>query len=201
MQFDRNGLEVLSRDECLALMQSVPVARMGLSMKALPVILPVNVAIEGDEIFVRTTAGSKVEAALQRAVVAVEADDYDPLGHSGWSVLVRGQTRFVDDRREIERLRRLWLTSWANLDADLWVAISADIVTGRRIRHDLGPRHNRATTLATAVAEDPGVTVAGWSDTVAAPAFGSGGLGRTPVAPHLDPGGSGDVTGRWPRLP
>lgn len=201
MQFDRNGLEVLGRDECLALMQSVPVARIGLSMKALPVILPVNVAIEGDEIFVRTASGSKVEAALQHAVVAVEADDYDPLGHSGWSVLVRGQTRFVDDAWEIDRLRQLWLTPWANADADLWVAISADIVTGRRIHHGLVPGRGRAATLATAVAEDPGVTAAGWGEADTLAPFGSGAFGREPVAPGLDPGGLGNTDDPWPRRP
>jgi len=161
MRLDHNGLEMLGRTECLALLHTAPVARMGLSMKALPVILPVNVAVVGDEIFVRTSAGSKVEAALQRAVVAVEADDYDSFAHTGWSVLVRGQTRFVDDVREIDRLHQLWLRSWANPDADLWVAISADVVTGRRIRHDAGPRSGgRATTLASGFGEDPAAGVA-----------------------------------------
>lgn len=137
MQLDHNGLEVLGRAECLELLRSVPIARMGLSMKALPVILPVNIAVEGDNIFVRTDTGSKVEAALHHAVVAVEADHHDAFGHTGWSVLVQGQTRVVDDHREIDRLHDLHLVSWANANAALWVAITADIVTGRRIRHDV----------------------------------------------------------------
>ena len=33
---DRNGLEVLGRDECLALVGTVGVGRIGLSMRALP---------------------------------------------------------------------------------------------------------------------------------------------------------------------
>lgn len=140
MQLDHNGLEVLDRAECLELLRSVPIARMGLSMKALPVILPVNIAVEGDNIFVRTDTGSKVEAALHHAVVAVEADHHDAFGHTGWSVLVQGQTRLIEDPREIDRLHDLHLVSWANHEAALWVAISAEIVTGRRIRHDLAAR-------------------------------------------------------------
>ena len=36
------GLEVLSREECLSLMATVSVGRLGVSIDALPAILPVN---------------------------------------------------------------------------------------------------------------------------------------------------------------
>lgn len=133
MELDRNGLEVLSREQALALLASVPVARVGLSMNALPAVLPVNFVLDGDEIIIRTAEGSKLDAALGHAVVALEADEFDPIGHVGWSVLVRGTSRVLAMPGEIEHARSLSLRPWANEDSDRFVAISTDLVSGRRI--------------------------------------------------------------------
>ena len=39
---DRNGLEVLDRDECLRLLGTATLGRVGITFGALPVVLPVN---------------------------------------------------------------------------------------------------------------------------------------------------------------
>lgn len=134
MRLDDNGLEILERDECLELLASRPIARLGLSMQALPVVLPVNFVVSGDRIMIRTSAGSKLDAAMERAVVAVEVDDIDPIGHAGWSVLVRGTSWVVDDPEEIERASHLPVRPWANDGADRWIAVSIDMISGRRAR-------------------------------------------------------------------
>jgi nitroimidazol reductase NimA-like FMN-containing flavoprotein (pyridoxamine 5'-phosphate oxidase superfamily) len=64
-------LETLDRDECLRLLATVPVGRIGLSIGALPAILPVNFAMVGSSIVIRTVVGSKLDAATRHAVVAV----------------------------------------------------------------------------------------------------------------------------------
>ena len=135
MELDRNGLEVLDRRECLLHLASVPVARIGLSVQALPVILPVNFVIDGDEIVIRSPHGAKAEAALSGSVVAVEADDYDPFAHTGWSVLVQGRTRVVEDPDEIVRFGRLPVQAWGTRDSDRWIAVAIEVVTGRRVHH------------------------------------------------------------------
>lgn len=134
MELDHAGLEILSRDECLALLASVPIGRIGLSLSALPVVLPVNFAVCDDNVIIRTSEGSKFSAAITNAVVALEADHYDSLGHNGWSVLVQGSSRVVTDLAELERVRRLPLRPWANPDTDRFIAISTDVVSGRRVR-------------------------------------------------------------------
>jgi len=144
MELDSNGLEVLDRDECIRRLRTVPIARIGLSMQALPVILPVNFVVDGDEIVIRTNVGAKVEAALQGTVVALEVDEYDTIGHTGWSVLVRGRTRLVEDPAEIDRLHGLWVRAWGTPHTDRWMTIAMEIVTGRRIRHDLASRSTSA---------------------------------------------------------
>src|SRR5690606_40536769 len=64
--------------------------------------------------------------------------DYDSFGHTGWSVLVRGRSRFIDDPREVDRLSRLWLSAWGNPVTDRWIAIAMEHVSGRRIHHGMG---------------------------------------------------------------
>lgn len=135
MGFDRNGLEVLDRDECIRRLRSVPVARLGLSVEALPIVLPVNFVVDGDEIVVGTNGGTKADAALDGTVVALEVDEYDPVDHTGWSVLVRGRTRLIDDPDELARCRTLWVQAWGAPRTDRWIAIAIELVTGRRILH------------------------------------------------------------------
>jgi uncharacterized protein len=136
MELDRNGIEVLSRTESLSLLTTVPVGRIGLSMDALPVVLPVNYALDRDRerLVLRTAEGTKLRAALHGAVVAFEADHIDPFSHTGWSVLVRGSSSVLTDDDEIDQVRRLPLRPWANERTDYWVSVSLDLVTGRRVR-------------------------------------------------------------------
>lgn len=145
VEFDRNGLEVLERRECLALLGTVPVGRVGITSGAIPVVLPVNFALDGDQIIIRTVRGSKHDAAIYNTVVAFEADSFDPIDHTGWSVVVTGTSRELDSG-ELERAQHLPLRRWANGDGerDRFVAIACDMVTGRRVVHPLPPERARS---------------------------------------------------------
>lgn len=134
MELDRNGLEVLEREECLSLLGSVPVGRIGVTIDALPVILPVNYHVHLDEIIIRTAEGTKLMAAMRNAVVALEADHFDTVNHSGWSVLVRGSSRVIDGDEALELTERLPLRPWANAASDQFISITTDVVSGRRVR-------------------------------------------------------------------
>src|SRR5204862_2980903 len=94
---DRNGLEILDRAACVRLLGTVSLGRVGITVGALPTILPINFRIDGDRILFRSGVGTKLDAATRGAVVAFEADDFDPLYHSGWSVVVTGVAREVSD--------------------------------------------------------------------------------------------------------
>ncbi|MEY2404377.1 MAG: hypothetical protein QOD38_1928 [Acidimicrobiaceae bacterium] len=137
MEVDRNGLEVLGREECLRLLALATLGRVGFTSGALPAVLPVNFRLAGERILLRTSRGSTLDVALQNAVVAFEVDDFDPIDHSGWSVAVTGVAAEIDDaagdatysgERPQERLG-LWA-----LEGDATVvAISTEFVSGRRI--------------------------------------------------------------------
>lgn len=152
VEVDRNGLEVLSREACFDLLATVPVGRIGVSMDALPVVLPVNFVLDrpGERLLLRTSEGAKLRAALSQAVVAFEADYIDPMGHAGWSVLVQGSSSVLEDAADIEAASRVPLRPWANEGNDRWVSVSVDVVSGRRVRGWYEPfgDHHRVTTPA-----------------------------------------------------
>lgn len=139
MNLDSNGLEVLDRGECLALMGSVPIGRLVFTDRALPAIQPVNFVLDGDEVIVRTAKGSKLAAATRRAIVAFETDDFDIERQTGWSVTIVGQAAEITDPVRLRRVSGLPLEPWSPGSRDHFIGISAEQVTGRRIL----PRHSR----------------------------------------------------------
>jgi nitroimidazol reductase NimA-like FMN-containing flavoprotein (pyridoxamine 5'-phosphate oxidase superfamily) len=133
LPIDHAGMEVLSFDSCLSLLAAVPVGRVGFVANGEVVVLPVNFVIDGQAVVFRTASGSKLFGAEDKNVVAFEADNYDDITESGWSVLVNGRAEVVEDDAEIGRLSRLGLQPWPNaLDRPFWIRISPTSVTGRR---------------------------------------------------------------------
>ena len=71
--------------------------------------------------------------------MAFEVDDFDPISHTGWSVNLIGVARDLEavlrdltfDPTEIPR--------WAPTGDERVVAVTAEMVSGRRIRHDRSP--------------------------------------------------------------
>ena len=129
------GIWELNEDECLELLGTVAVGRVGVTIDALPAVLPVNFVLSGGSVVFRTIAGTKLDAATRGAVVAFEADEYatseDP---KGWSVLVRGVAREVTAPDELAAVRELPLESWAfDGSAEHVVRIEPTLVTGRRV--------------------------------------------------------------------
>jgi uncharacterized protein len=130
---DRNGLEVLDEDECLALLAQAHVGRVAVHSGALPAIFPVNYALTDHGIVFRTSQGSKLAAATQHAVVAFEIDEADSLYHSGWSVLAVGVASEISDPDALAEARALPLRAWGSTAADHFVRVEVDRMTGRRI--------------------------------------------------------------------
>lgn len=127
------GMEVLGTQECRALLGLAKVGRVGVCIGAIPAVLPVNFALDGDSVVFRTGEGTTLKAATDRAVVAFQCDRVDEFEHSGWSVLVVGMARAVTDPGELERLRGLPLRPWAPGQKDCYVRIPFELVSGRRI--------------------------------------------------------------------
>ena len=129
---DANGLEVLSADECLDLMRTQAVGRIGLSSGALPLVLPVHFAIVGDEIMIIARRGTTLDAATRQAIVAFEVDALDADTGAGWSVMVQGVARRTAGRDLPPAAHRV-LARWVDPHHSHVVAVSMDFISGRRI--------------------------------------------------------------------
>jgi nitroimidazol reductase NimA-like FMN-containing flavoprotein (pyridoxamine 5'-phosphate oxidase superfamily) len=130
---DHAGLEILPFDECLRLLASVPVGRVGFFADGEIVVLPVNHIVDGDDVVFRTAYGSKLSAAGGQYLAAFEADHYDGQTQSGWSVLVSGRAEMLDAEADIQRLSRRGLHPWATaLQRPFWIRIRPTSVSGRQ---------------------------------------------------------------------
>jgi uncharacterized protein len=90
--------------------------------------------MDGPDVIFRTASGSKLSAVGSKILVGFEADSYDALTHSGWSVVISGFTEVVESDAEIERFERLGLQSWGGAAArdPHWIRIRPTSITGRR---------------------------------------------------------------------
>jgi uncharacterized protein len=130
---DHAGLEILPFDECLRLLASVPVGRVGFFADGEIVVLPVNHLVDGQDPVFRTARGAKLSAAEGHNLVAFEADDYDEQTRSGWSVVVTGRAAGVYEESEVQRLSRRGLHPWSTaVDHPFWIRIRATSVSGRQ---------------------------------------------------------------------
>jgi len=130
---DRNGLEILDLDSCRRHLAASSFGRIGVTMGALPVVLPVNYRLVDDRIVFRTRAGTKLEAASRGSVVAFEIDGLDEERHGGWSVLVIGRADVVTDPTRIAELIDLGIPRWAPAADGHLVAIDCELISGREI--------------------------------------------------------------------
>lgn len=132
-QLDRNGLEVLSRAECLRLLARSPIGRVVVTDKALPAAFPVNFALLDEDVVFMTRGGTKLEMAAAEEVVAFEADEIDPSTQTGWSVLIQGWASQITDPDELARARALRLRPWAAGERLQFVRVRSEVMSGRRL--------------------------------------------------------------------
>lgn len=130
---DSGGLEILSEQECRNLLAGSLLGRIVFTDRALPAIQPVNFLVSGGDVIIRTSSGSKLAAAARNAVVAFEVDQFDADARTGWSVVVVGHARVVSENGALSRLRSLPLDSWVPGERDHYIAITPELISGRRI--------------------------------------------------------------------
>ena len=124
----------LSRDDCLALLRTTSIGRVALSIDALPVVMPVNFAMFGDDIVFRPMVDEKLSRSAGDVVLAFQVDNFDLASHTGWSVLVQGVASEIVEAELIERCRALTRPpSGIALDARRFVKLATCTIAGRRV--------------------------------------------------------------------
>ncbi|CNG77688.1 pyridoxamine 5'-phosphate oxidase-like FMN-binding protein [Mycobacterium tuberculosis] len=133
MQLDHSGLEILDEDECRRLLERAEIGRIVFTHHALPAVQPVNFAVAGGDIVIRTSPASRLAKAAADTIVAFEIDEFDTAAETGWSVVAVGPARHVTDPADAAALEALPLRTWAPGERDYFVRIRPELITGRRI--------------------------------------------------------------------
>jgi hypothetical protein len=128
----RTGLEILDRDECIALLGRSSLGRLAVVADGRPLVFPVNFTLDGNSVVFRSDAGTKLYAA-RNGPVAFECDGVDSVYHTGWSVVATGNAEEVVNEAELARLARLPLGPWCPGPKSTWLRIRPRLLTGRRI--------------------------------------------------------------------
>lgn len=126
---------VIDDDECIRLMESTPIGRVAFLVDDEILALPVNYRwYEGGVVF-RTLDGLKLAAAANNQNVCFEVDQWDAGSRTGWSVVVQGVARKVENWAEEAQLDQLGLIPWAKEEwRPIWVRIDPTSMSGRVLR-------------------------------------------------------------------
>ena len=103
-----------------------------------PVALPVNFEFTDGDVVVSTDV-DKATLLESLSSVGFEIDRVDESMSEGWSVLVSGTARRVDDPEELLRLSSLDLEAWAGGARHALISITPTEITGRVIVHYSAP--------------------------------------------------------------
>lgn len=137
-------VEELPVSACRDKLGAATMGRLGVSIDALPVVLPVSFALDGDSIVIRAEPG-RLSAAINDAVVAFEVDHFDPERESGWSVHVQGRAREITASARLARAKSLLVRKPADdVSPDSFIEVDMEIVTGRHVE----PRTGTDASLA-----------------------------------------------------
>lgn len=130
-------LETIGRPECLRLLGTGHIGRLGFLVDGRPRIEPVNYSLVGEAVVLLSRPGAKLDAAMRGATVAFEVDHVEEWARAGWSVLVSG-TATVVDPGDVDLPRGMLPRPWVPADGSLFIRIEPEEITGRRVRAGAG---------------------------------------------------------------
>jgi nitroimidazol reductase NimA-like FMN-containing flavoprotein (pyridoxamine 5'-phosphate oxidase superfamily) len=134
-------LEELDEAECLRLIASGGIGRIGYSGRYGPTVMPVNYQLYEGTIVFRTTPDSTTDEDLRTGIanaeykVAFEIDDFNTAARTGWSVLIQGSAHHVESEAERASVAGAGVDPWPGGGRELFLRIMPSRVTGRRVSH------------------------------------------------------------------
>ena len=132
-------LDVLTREECEAHLVGGGVGRLVFLATGVPLALPVNFRYFDGGIVFRTRAGGALAASVG-TIVSFEVDQIDEAMSEGWSVLITGRSRLIDEPTELEKITDLGdIEPWPGGRREAPIRIETATISGRRIRQGSAP--------------------------------------------------------------
>ncbi len=126
-------LRPLSVSECERLLRASVFGRLVLPTPSQTEILPVNFAVMGDSVVLRTARGSLLDRHSDGASLLLEVDAVDHERWQGWSVVARGRgERMSEDELTAAERSSPGPPQWAP-DRDVWIRLKLSKITGRKL--------------------------------------------------------------------
>lgn len=129
--FFHDDAQVLSEAECQDLLASANFGRMALTIRALPVVMPVNYGYLGGSVILGMGDGPARRAAAAENVIALGVDSSN-LADVFWAVLVIGKASEVTNPAQRTQFQSLGLADPTGAAASHYLQLQPDILTGYR---------------------------------------------------------------------
>ena len=124
----------LTAEECLSLLLTKTVGRIGVVTPGGPMIFPVNYALSDETIVFRTLPYGVIANNAHLVDVAFEVDSLDEGMQEGWSVLAVGRSHRIEDSDEVRLIKADWdPTPWAEGHRNLYFRIEWTSLSGRQL--------------------------------------------------------------------
>ena len=120
-------------EQCLALLGRAQLGRIALSLRAMPVVVPVRYTLsDGDLLF--AASGDQLTKALHGNIAALQADGFEENGGKQWTVFATGPVRRVEGFEDLG-LAGSWLSALnvASLEEGDLFRLKPAILSGRWI--------------------------------------------------------------------
>jgi len=136
VQHDDRGMTsliALPAHECERLLRAGVFGRLVLPTPGRTEVLPVNYAVMGDAVLIRTTPGSLLDRHADGALLLLELDAVDHERWQGWSVVARGRGERLDEGHlTIGERCSPGPPRWAP-GRDVWIRLTWDEISGRKV--------------------------------------------------------------------
>ena len=119
----------LSDEQCLTLLGRAQLGRVALSVRALPVVVPVRYMLN-DGVLLFAATGEELTKALHGSIASLQADSFDEDSGRRWSVFATGPVAIVESLETVATM--LSGPPIANVESSLF-RLSPAILSGRWI--------------------------------------------------------------------
>jgi nitroimidazol reductase NimA-like FMN-containing flavoprotein (pyridoxamine 5'-phosphate oxidase superfamily) len=121
----------LSESQCQELLASESFGRISLTMRALPVIMPINYGYLGGSVILGMSDGPARRAIAGGNVIALGVDSGNTTD-TFWTVLAIGRATEITDRNQTTEYRRMGLMDLTGTPAAHYLQLRPDIIAGYR---------------------------------------------------------------------
>jgi hypothetical protein len=129
---DKTAQPRLSAERCRSLLAGARGGHLALSQGALPLVVPVTCALDGEDLLVRAGLGLIGKVPAQPGVVAFQTDWSSPDGSSRWEILVQGRAEVLDERGPDARDKLPPPLPMVDQSMTAALRISMELFTGRQ---------------------------------------------------------------------